>query len=154
MRKDLSYRGWRDRRSLAGCLHTRALPLVGCLAWLLLLPAQSLAVDASIDLRDSIQQGQTAAGTYRQSTVQSDANASQLIPIGGLVNFRLDGRLLRQLFTSRTDTIRTSLNRTTQQAGTTVDFNRRLIRFSFNGGVYQQKTTGSGSDTPLFRRHE
>jgi len=121
------------------------------LALLLLLGAASAAraLDANMNLDDSVQHGQAGVNAFRQSTVSAGANGSQDLPLAGVVDLHLEGRVLREIFKSRTDSLVSSLDRLTTQATASVGYRARALRLGMDATRFEQKSSETGTPTLL-----
>jgi hypothetical protein len=106
-------------------------------------------VDGSIDVHHTAQEGQAGPDAYRQRTLESQAEASQLIPFGRSLQLRIGGRLRHEDYDSRIGGVESDFSRRAGQAQSTVDFGHGGLRFHLDGLQLEQTNTGSGVD---FRR--
>lgn len=115
---------------------------------MLLHPSAGLALDGRLNSTSTVQSGQAGSQDYRQSSLRSEGAGNQLVSFGRSGLLRVEGRLLRETFNSRFDSIRTNLTRHTEQAGTAFDLVGHRVRLGVTGNLLNQ-TDVSGGKTRL-----
>lgn len=127
---------------------------VALLALSLLIPSRSPAVDGRLEARSNVQSGQAGTENYRQETLRTEAAANQRISLGPFLMLRGDGRLLREEFSSRFDTVETDLTRRAEEGRAALDFVSRRIRLGLHGGTFTQRNSGTGIDARRLERRQ